>query len=91
VPIGSDDTHELWHSVGLLYLLRFTVGASSLLKMIGGGVDRSSSILVIRCLIRSFKRLVPGVEIRQRAISGRPDRLCLVGRKSSLMGNFDDR
>jgi hypothetical protein len=90
VLVGSDDTHKLWHSVGSSSLLRLTVEASAMLKMIGG-VDQSSSIPVIRCLMRSFKRLVPRAEIGQCGVNGRPDRLYLVGRKSSLMAYFEDR
>jgi hypothetical protein len=61
------------------------------LEVDGGGVDRSSSILVIRYFMRSFRRLVPGAEIGQCGVNGRPDRLYPSGRKSSLMANFEDR
>jgi hypothetical protein len=90
VLIGSDNTYELWHSTGSLCLLRLMVGASVMLKMICR-VDRSSSIVLIRCVMRSFRWLVPGTELEQYSVNGRLDRLCLASRKSSLMVTFEDR
>jgi hypothetical protein len=80
----------LWCSVGSSYLLRLIAGASAIL-MTMGGVDRSSSVPMIRCLMRSLRWLVPQAELRQYGVNGRLARLCLAGRKRSLMANFDNR
>jgi hypothetical protein len=88
--MGRDDTHELWRSTGSLYLLRLMGGSLVMLKMMVG-VDRSSNILVIRCLMRSFRPLVPEAEPRQCGVIGRADKLCPASRKRSLMENFEDR
>jgi hypothetical protein len=45
----------------------------------------------MRSLMRSVRRLVPGAEMAQSGVGGRPDRLHPVGRNRSLMAYFADR
>jgi hypothetical protein len=54
-------------------------------------IKQFSRLPVMRCFMRSCKRDIPDADTGQLGIVGRPVRLCLVGRKRSLMANFVER
>jgi hypothetical protein len=45
----------------------------------------------MRCLTRSHSRDIPCTDAAQFGVVGMPARLCLAGRKRSLMANFVER
>jgi hypothetical protein len=90
VPTGSKESQSLWRLSGWSCLLVLMGGADSIMKELGV-VDLFSRVLVRRYLIRSRSQLVPGTNTGQFGVGGIPARLCLAGRKRSLMANFADR
>jgi hypothetical protein len=90
VLIGSDAIHELWCRAGSSYLLRLMAVAVSIWKVFRVA-DLFLSFPSVRCLMRSFRQLVPSAEAGRCGIIGMLDKLCQAGRKRSLMAHFADR
>jgi hypothetical protein len=90
VPIGKEEIQSWWWVLDWSLLLVCISGAELIENAIGVDVQ-FSRLSVVRCLIRSQSGDVLGADVWQLGVVGMLARLCLAGRKRSLMANIVER